>query len=80
MKLGGALRIAAVVALGLLFLVALWLVFALTDTALDLWARLLTAPLVFRIVAAAAVIGVVALCGWLSGVCWHRARAPSRPL
>ena len=41
MKLGGALRIAAVVALGLTFLIALWLVFALTDTALDLWARLL---------------------------------------
>ncbi|MEM6810536.1 MAG: GTPase [Pseudomonadota bacterium] len=79
MKLGGALRIAAVVALGLTFLVALWLVFALTDTALDLWTRLLTAPLPFRIVAIAAVIGVVVLFGWLGWrVLAPRSRAKPR--
>ncbi|MEM9321711.1 MAG: hypothetical protein AAGA41_02675, partial [Pseudomonadota bacterium] len=65
MKLGGALRIAAMIVLGLTFLMALWLVFALTDTAIDLWARLLTAPLAFRIAAGVGILGVVAFFGWL---------------
>lgn len=60
MKLGGALRLAAGIALALLFVIALLLVLTLADSAMDVWERLRAGPAALR-------WGVVALAGALVG-------------
>ena len=66
MKLGGALRLAAGIALALLFVIALLLVLTLADSALDVWARLREGPALLRWGIVALTAAVLAGFGWLA--------------